>query len=122
MRSKYRKFHIGRSTVYKVLNDTCRAIVKVLQPRYLPSPTEDKWATVAKDFFEMWQFPNCLGTIGGKHISIKAPICSKYSNCKNVSDTFLAAVCDARYCFTWAKIGRYGMRSIESISVLDIPV
>lgn len=33
-------------------------------------PTEEMWKHIADDFYTIWNFPNCLGAIDGKHITI----------------------------------------------------
>jgi hypothetical protein len=41
---------------------------------YIEAPTSvDKWKTISREFELMWNFPNCLGAIDGKHIVMKAP-------------------------------------------------
>jgi len=80
-----------------------------LQPKYLSPPTEEEWTRIAKNFFEIWQFPNCFGCIDGKHIRIKAPgnSASKYFNYKKFFSMILLAVCDAQYRFTYVDVGQY---------------
>jgi len=39
--SKKWSFRIGRSTVYKIIPETCNAIIKALQPIYLPPMTRE---------------------------------------------------------------------------------
>lgn len=36
-------------------------------------PTEEIWTKSAQGFFEKWQFPNCIGSVDGKHVTIKCP-------------------------------------------------
>ncbi|GAB1869443.1 Nuclease HARBI1 [Camponotus japonicus] len=115
--SKHWEFRIGRSTVHKVINDTCCALVKTLQPKYLSPPTEEEWTRIVKNFFEIWQFPNCFGCIDGKHIRIKAPgnSGSKYFNYKKFFSMILLAVCDAQYRFTYVDVGQYSSISDSGI-------
>ncbi|XP_008179385.1 uncharacterized protein LOC103308193 [Acyrthosiphon pisum] len=42
-------------------------------PIYMPEPTEDIWTKSTQGFFEKWQFPNCIGSVDGKHVTIKCP-------------------------------------------------
>jgi len=37
----------------------------------MPPPKTEHWVKVAKSFEELWNFPNYLGAIDGKHISIQ---------------------------------------------------
>jgi hypothetical protein len=31
------------------------------------------WEKVASEYYEKWNYPNCLGAVDGKHIAIQAP-------------------------------------------------
>lgn len=68
-----RGFKIGKSIVYKIIFETCNVIWNVLQPIYLPKPTAELWRCIAEDFYEIWNFPNCIGAVDGKHIQIQCP-------------------------------------------------
>ena len=62
-------FRLGRTTVSKILRETCEA--KVPSPIYLRSPsTEEEWKQISNDFEEIWNLPHGIGTIDGKHIAI----------------------------------------------------
>lgn len=45
----------------------------VLSTIYLKASTELQWLQIAKDYNHLWQLPNCLGNIDGKHVRIQAP-------------------------------------------------
>lgn len=69
MASVYRisKQHLG-----KIIDDVCNSISIAFKPMISPMNKENfiKWAN---DYHSQWQFPNCVGAIDGKHVSVKAP-------------------------------------------------
>ncbi|XP_071559875.1 putative nuclease HARBI1 isoform X1 [Temnothorax nylanderi] len=104
-------FRVGKSTMYSIIPEVCKAIWDVLQPLYLRCPNEEnEWLQIANDFNSLWNFPNCIGAIDGKHIRIKAPprSGSAFYNYKGSFSIVLMAICDAHYRFTWLDIGDYG--------------
>ncbi|XP_018374505.1 PREDICTED: uncharacterized protein LOC108768541 [Trachymyrmex cornetzi] len=108
--SKAWEFRIGRSTVYIIVHEVCRALWLGLQPTFLPEPDKQRWSKVAEGFFEKWQFPNCLGALDGKHIRIQTPSNSgsQFWNYKKYFSIVLLAMCDAYHKFVWVDIGQYG--------------
>lgn len=36
--------------------------------------TAEEWSIVAKGFETLWNFPNCVSSMDGKHIMLQAPI------------------------------------------------
>lgn len=109
-------FRVGRSTVSKIVKEVCKEIWNVLQP-YLPEPTEHTWQRAENGFREIWNFPNCVGSIDGKHIRIKCPANSgsNYYCYKNFFSIVLLAVVDPFYKFLVVDIGSYGRHSDSGI-------
>lgn len=67
-------FRIGASTVSKIIRETCNALWECLYKTVLLTPTEQSWLEVASNFSKMWQLPNCVGAIDGKHVIIEVKI------------------------------------------------
>ena len=104
-------FRIGRATVSKILRETCDAIWEVLRNTYVCHPkSTEEWAAIGSEFFEEWNFPNCLGAVDGKHVMIECPknAGSSTFNYKNFHSLVLMGICDAKYCFTFVDIGSLG--------------
>lgn len=73
-RSLHFQFRISRPAISYIVTKVCEAIPKKLGPSYLkvPSPEQER-LQIAKQFEEKWNFPNCLGVIDGKHITLQPP-------------------------------------------------
>lgn len=111
-------FRIGKSTISNLLRETCEAIWHALKEKYLNVPsTMSDWLRIAKEFKDEWNFPNCIGAIDGKHIMMDCPKNggSAYYNYKSVHSIVLLAICDAKYCFTFADIGGFGSTNDASV-------
>lgn len=98
-------------TISNLLREICEAIWLALKEKYLnvPSTTSD-WLRIAKESEDKWNFPKCIGTIDGKHMMMDCPKNggSAYYNYKSFHSIVLLAICDAKYCFTFADIGGFG--------------
>ncbi|KAK0142795.1 Protein ALP1-like [Merluccius polli] len=106
-------YRVGISTVANIVNQVTRFIWDALVQEYMPVPTTDDWRSIAEGFRERWAFPNCLGSIDGKHVVIRAPdnSGSLYYNYKGTYSIVLLAVVDSQYCFRVVDVGSYGRTS-----------
>jgi hypothetical protein len=64
-------------------------------------PTKKNFKRIEKGFWEKWNMPNCISSIGGKHVRIKAPqnSGSLYFNYKDFFSIVMLALVDANYKF-----------------------
>lgn len=104
---------MGASTVSLIVREVVEVIWDTFQAVHMKVPSENDFENIAKEFYERWNFPNCLGAIDGKHIRIKCPhhSGSMYYNYKNFFSIVLQAVADANYKFTIIDVGGYGKQS-----------
>ncbi|RXN39369.1 nuclease HARBI1 [Labeo rohita] len=107
------QYRLGAITVCSSVHMTCSAIEKRMMSTHIPPPTEDQWKAIASKFWDKWKFPNCLGAIDGKHITIKAPpnSGSLFFNYKKTFSIVLLALVDADYRFTYIQVGDFGRAS-----------
>ncbi|XP_018370174.1 PREDICTED: putative nuclease HARBI1 [Trachymyrmex cornetzi] len=113
MKSLSYAFRVGHNTISKCIHSTCEAIWNHLKDSVFIKDNEESWKDIAKDYEDLWDFPNCIGAIDGKHVMIQAPpnSGSSFYNYKGHHSINLLAVCDARYCFTMVDIGAKGRES-----------
>nr|CAH7763915.1 unnamed protein product [Callosobruchus chinensis] len=81
------------------------------QTRMLIFPQTDiEWRKIGKDFDTRWQFPNCLGSVDGKHIRITPPpgSGSYYWNYKGYNSLVLMAIANANYEIIYCHMGTNG--------------
>ena len=99
-------YRVGKATVSKILRETSDAIYNALSPIYLSTPSTNDWIEIAKDFEEIWNLPNVIGALDGKHIRITCPpeTGTQYHNYKGFFSLQFLAMCDARYCFTLESV------------------
>jgi len=83
---------------------------KKLVPLFLPPPDQIDWEQKAEEFWNRWQFPNCIASIDGKHVRIVAPARSGslYFNYKGHFSLVLLAMVDANCKFVIVDVGSYG--------------
>jgi hypothetical protein len=51
-----------------------RVIVYTLMKEVMPELSEEQWKAIAADFWNIWNFPNCIGAVDRKHVNIEAPV------------------------------------------------
>ena len=65
---------VGPTTICKFILQVCRAILAEFQNEYLHCPdTPDEWKRVDGKFRTRWNVPQAVGSLDGKHITIKKP-------------------------------------------------
>ena len=91
--------------------ELAEAIFQTLKDQFLKAPNcQKEWLSISKGFEDKWNFPNCLGSLDGKHIRIECPKMSGtyYFNYKGFYSIVLLAICEDNYCFMLFDLGQYG--------------
>jgi hypothetical protein len=99
--------------VHFIVISHCETISNKLAQTELPQPTDGGWKKKGEEFYLLWQFPNCIGAIDGKHIEIQTPckIGSIFFNYKNIFSVLLFTLVDASYKFTIIDFSGHGKSS-----------
>lgn len=97
--------------------EVCKVIWNTLKCKHMPAPSVNKFQKIATEFYDKWNFPNCVGSIDGKHIRVRCPknSGSMYYNYKQFFSIVLMAVADANYKFIMIDVGAYGKDSDGSV-------
>ena len=81
---------------------------------YMKTPnTEEEWTTIANRFETLWNFPNCIGAVDGKHIVMQPPpeSGSHFYNYKHTHSIVLMAIAGPDYECLYADVGTNGRMS-----------
>jgi hypothetical protein len=81
-------------------------------------PTMEHWRHIPEEYEKNWNFPNCVGSLDGKHINIQFPIkvssvFYSYSSYKENDSIVMLALVDANYKFVIIDVGSYGRNSSD---------
>ncbi|KAL2092787.1 hypothetical protein ACEWY4_012585 [Coilia grayii] len=106
-------YRVGHCTVGRVVKEVAAVIWDVLVPEFMPVPSVEDWRAIAEGFHQRWNFPNCVGSVDGKHVVLQAPgnSGSLFFNYKGTFSIILLAVVDADYLFRVVDVGGYGRTS-----------
>lgn len=110
-------YRIGILTARKIVERVCTAILSTMREECIPTPTCERWESIASDFESTANFPHCLGAVDGKHIRLTSPFNSgsMYFNYKDYFSIVLMAVADSKYRFVYVHVGSYGKDCDSSI-------
>ena len=103
-------FRLRISTIHYTIKEVCEAIWKTLPPLHTPVTTTEMLLVTSNEFYLKWDFPNCVGSIDGKHIRLKCPSKSgsTYYNYKRYYSIVVQGLADAQYRVTATDDGAYG--------------
>ena len=105
------QYRVSEVSVSRFVPEACEVIIESFMEEYMSLPdSKEKWLSVAKEFEEKWQFPNCVGAIDGKHVPLINPFNSgsTYFNYKSFFSIVLLALVDAEYRFLYVNVGCQG--------------
>ncbi|OXA45061.1 putative nuclease HARBI1 [Folsomia candida] len=104
-------YRISKQRLGPIIEQTCRAIFEELKGSFMKPPTKDEWIEIENEYNGLWNFPNTIGAIDGKHVAIKCPI-NAGSGYHNIVLMGLAA---ADYRFLFIDVGGYGSESDSQV-------
>ncbi|XP_077340561.1 uncharacterized protein LOC143984121 [Lithobates pipiens] len=98
-RSIGRLFGVSKSSVWRYVQDFCKAVGSLLAPK-INFLDREKLKDMADYFENRWGLPQCVGAIDGSHIPIIAPqeYHTNYFNRKDWHSIILQGVVDGKDC------------------------
>lgn len=108
---------MGKETACQIVLETSQALWDILSPIVVQAPTTEDWKAIEDKFATIWNFPNCVSAIDGKHVVCQAPqnSGSMFFNYKKTFSVVLLAVVDAENNFVIVDVGSYGKNSDAAI-------
>lgn len=73
LRSLSFSFRISQSYITRIIQLVLKSLSTRLTPVLLKPLLKEDLVRIAHDFWNKWNFPNCVGAIDGKHIRIFSP-------------------------------------------------
>ncbi|XP_042146147.1 uncharacterized protein LOC115316675 [Ixodes scapularis] len=79
--------------------------------------TRTEWKQIAEKYEDLWQFPDCVGALDGKHVAPMPPHDSgaQFRNYKGFFSIVLMALVDADLNFVFVDVGRNGRMNDSGI-------
>lgn len=104
---------MGVATVSKIERETIKVIWEKLQPFHMKIPDKNDFRKIAEDYYNIWNFPNCIGAVNGKPVRIICPAHSgsMFYNYKKIFTIVLQGLVDGDYKFINVEVGGYGKQS-----------
>lgn len=103
------QFRISCSWIGRIIKEVVAAI-KAKMFSALPQPNRETLSTNGIEFGKLWNFPNVMGCLDGKHIRVRCPNStgSLYYNYKDFFSIVLLALVGPNYEFIAVDVGSYG--------------
>ncbi|KAK5637902.1 hypothetical protein RI129_000130 [Pyrocoelia pectoralis] len=110
-------FRISASYISRIVKEVLGLCSARLPAQFMPTPTTEDLISLSKDFEDLWNFPNCISALDGKHVRIRCPASSgsQFFNYKEFFSIVLLAFVDANYKFVMVDIGSYGREGDSGI-------
>ena len=107
-------YRVSLSVISQFVPEVCSVIRETMSPMHERMPADEAdWKLIAENFRVLWDFPHCLGALGGKHDNIKAPAHSDalYYNFMGTFSFVVMGLFDSRYEFITLDVGAFGHNS-----------
>ena len=105
------QFRISRTAISDIVVETCQVIFNILSRDFLKLPsTPEEWLYLASIFEKQWNFPNGIGAVDRKQITIQQPgrSGSHYYDYKGHNRLILLVAVGPQYKILRADVGANG--------------